>query len=60
MFYDASPGIQAFIDNFDSHFGEGAFRLLGLYGKLDTFDKGRIIGAIEEMLKDNKYHQDDD
>lgn len=55
MFYDASPGTQDFIDNFDSHFGEGAYKLLGLYMKLDPFDRGRVIGSMEEMMKDDKY-----
>lgn len=57
MFYDASPGTQDFIDNFDSHFGEGAFKLLGIYMKLDPFDRGRVVGNMEEMLTDDKYLQ---
>lgn len=58
MFYDASPRTQDFIDNFDSHFGDGAFKLLGLYMKLDPFDRGRVIGSMEEMLTDDKYLQE--
>lgn len=57
MFYDTSHGTQDFIDNFDSNFGESAYKLLGLYMKLDPFDRGRVIGNIEEMLTDHKYLQ---
>ncbi len=60
MFYDASPRTQDFIDNFDSNFGEGAYKLLGLYMKLDPFDRGRVIGSVEEMLKDDKYSHGED
>ena len=26
---------------------------------LDSFDQGRVVGQIDEMLKDPKYHKDD-
>ncbi|MCM1276985.1 MAG: hypothetical protein NC299_16745 [Lachnospiraceae bacterium] len=58
MCYD-NKRTSDFICTFDSSFGEGAFKLLGLYEKLDSFDKGRVIGGIEEMLKNSKYSQKD-
>ena len=43
MPYDVSPRTQDFINNFDSHFGEGAYKILGLYMKLDPFDREQVI-----------------
>ncbi len=51
----ASCRIQAFIADFDFRLQEGILRLLGLYGKTDSFDKSRVVGNIEQMLDDEKY-----
>ena len=32
--------------------------LINLYNKLDDIDKGRIIGTMEEMLRNDKYKDD--
>lgn len=40
---------------FEQHFGKSTLDVMKLFFKLDTFDQGRVIGSIEEMLKSEKY-----
>ena len=40
---------------FDECYGKEAFQAIRLFLRLDTLDRGRVIGQMEEMLKSEKY-----
>lgn len=42
---------------FEKCYGKEAFEVVKLLLKLDTFDKGRVIGNIEQMLMADKYSE---
>ncbi len=40
---------------FEQCYGKEAFQAVKLFLQLDTLDKGRVIGSMETLLKDEKY-----
>lgn len=70
MGYDVPPGKDALIpekdnitkcDLYEKCYRQECYQAVNLFLKLDMLDRGRVIGNMEEMLKDNKYkktHQD--
>ncbi len=49
------PKEAAVCEMFEQCYGKEAFQAVQLFLKLDTLDRGRIIGSMETMLDSEKY-----